>query len=123
MMKKILYIEDQPAQRDTITQMLELGGFEVAAAEDGLAGIDKAFIWQPDLILMDLRMPRLDGYEAIRKLRTAAEMSDVPIIVLSAQSTGNDRDKALEAGANAFIAKPIDLRHLVDTIINFLEQS
>jgi CheY-like chemotaxis protein len=121
-MKKILYIEDQPAQRDTITEMLALGGFEVAAAEDGLAGIDKAFTWHPDLILMDLRMPRLDGYEAIKKLRSNEAMENIPIIVLSAQATGNFREKALEAGANAFVPKPIDLRQLVTTIRRFLEE-
>jgi CheY-like chemotaxis protein len=121
-MKKILYIEDQPAQRDTITEMLALGGFEVAAAEDGLAGIDKAFTWHPDLILMDLRMPRLDGYEAIKKLRSNEAMENIPIIVLSAQATGNFREKAHEAGANAFVPKPIDLRQLVTTIRRFLEE-
>jgi CheY-like chemotaxis protein len=121
-MKKILYIEDQPAQRDTITEMLALGGFEVAAAEDGLAGIDKAFTWHPDLILMDLRMPRLDGYEAIKKLRSNEAMENIPIIVLSAQATGDFREKALEAGANAFVPKPIDLRQLVTTIRRFLEE-
>ena len=69
-MSKVLYIEDHPAQRDILAQMLELNGFEVATASDGQEGVEKTRAWLPDLILMDLRMPRMDGFEAIKIIRS-----------------------------------------------------
>jgi two-component system cell cycle response regulator DivK len=119
---KILYIEDHPAQRDIMAQMLELSGYEVAVASDGLEGVERARSWGPDLILMDLRMPRMDGFEAIRELRKDPDTADVPIIAISAWASAKHKDRAMEAGANDHFTKPVDLSRLLETINRFLNK-
>ena len=121
-MFKILYIEDHPAQRDIMAQMLELSGYEVAVACDGLDGVERARAWHPDLVLMDLRMPRMDGFEAIQELRKDAATADIPIIAISAWASAKHKERALEAGANEHFTKPVDLSRLLDTINRFLSQ-
>ena len=90
-MAKVLYIEDHPAQRDILAQMLELNGFQVAVASDGLEGVEKVRSWHPDLILMDLRMPRMDGFEAIRIIRSEQETTNIPIIAISAWASAKHK--------------------------------
>ena len=121
-MSKILYIEDHPAQRDIMAQMLELSGYEVAVASDGLEGVERARSWGPDLILMDLRMPRMDGFEAIRELRKDPDTADVPIIAISAWASAKHKVRAMEAGANDHFTKPVDLSRLLETINRFLSK-
>ena len=87
-MSKILYVEDHPAQRDIMAQMLELSGYSVAVASDGVEGVDQARAWNPDLILMDLRMPRMDGFEAIKILRSDPSTAGIPIIAIYDQKVG-----------------------------------
>jgi CheY-like chemotaxis protein len=117
---KILYIEDHPAQRDILAQMLTFHGFEVEVASDGLEGVDKAVAWLPDLILIDMRMPRLGGVETIRMIRGLDNLAQVPIIGLSAWTEGPQRDRILEAGANEHFTKPIYLDQLLPVIKAYL---
>ena len=121
-MFKILYIEDHPAQRDIMAQMLELSGYEVAVASDGVEGVDKARSWSPDLILMDLRMPRMDGFEAIRELRKNPHTVGIPIIAISAWASAKHKERAMDAGADEHFTKPVDLSRLLETIEGFLNQ-
>ncbi len=121
-MAKILYVEDHPAQRDIMAQMLELGGFEVDVAGDGIEGVEKATSWLPDIILMDLRMPRMDGFEAIETIRGIDETANIPIIAISAWASGKHKKRALDAGANEHFTKPVDLNRLMTTINNYLKE-
>jgi CheY-like chemotaxis protein len=113
---KILYIEDHPAQSDIMKQMLEFSGFQVVLAMNGEEGIEKARRDQPDIILMDLRMPGMGGIEAIRQLKQDAAVANIPVMVLSAWTSQRNRDDAYEAGAAKFLAKPVDTRRLIDEI-------
>ncbi|MEJ2560558.1 MAG: response regulator [Anaerolineae bacterium] len=121
-MSKILYVEDHPAQRDIMAQMLELSGYEVAVACDGIDGVEQAHSWCPDLILMDLRMPRMDGFEAIKLLRSDPETADIPIIAISAWASAKHKERALDAGADEHFTKPVDLSRLIETINRFLSR-
>jgi two-component system cell cycle response regulator DivK len=117
---KVLYIEDHPAQRDILAQMLELNGFEVSVASDGVEGVEKTRAWLPDLILMDLRMPRMDGFEAIKIIRSEQETAHIPIIAISAWASAKHKERALAAGANEHFTKPVDLNRLLTTIGRYL---
>jgi two-component system cell cycle response regulator DivK len=119
---RILYVEDHPAQRDIMAQMLELSGYEVAVACDGIDGVEQAHSWCPDLILMDLRMPRMDGFEAIKLLRSDPETADIPIIAISAWASAKHKERALDAGADEHFTKPVDLSRLIETINRFLSR-
>ena len=122
-MAKILYVEDHPAQRDIMAQMLELGGFEVDVASDGQEGVDKAVSWLPDIILMDLRMPRMDGFEAIQHIRKNDDTATTPIIAISAWASGKHKKRAMDAGANEHFTKPVDLNRLMATINTYLRKT
>jgi two-component system cell cycle response regulator DivK len=117
---KILYVEDHPAQRDIMAQMLELSGYEVAVASDGIDGLEQVRSWGPDLVLMDLRMPRMDGFEAIKELRKDPTTANLPIIAISAWASAKHKERAMEAGANEHFTKPVDLSKLLDTINSLL---
>ncbi len=120
-MSKVLYIEDHPAQRDILAQMLELNGYEVDTASDGQEGVEKTRAWLPDLILMDLRMPRMDGFEAIRIIRSEDQTASIPIIAISAWASAKHKERALAAGANEHFTKPVDLNRLLTTINRYLK--
>jgi CheY-like chemotaxis protein len=120
---KILYIEDNDDNVYMLKMRLELlGDFEVLAAENGEKGCEMAATEQPDLILMDLEMPVVDGWEATRRLRDNPQTRDVPIIALSAHALAGEREKALAAGCNEFDTKPIEFDRLVATIRQLLER-
>ena len=97
------------------------GDFEVITAEDGEKGCEKAVSERPDIILMDLQMPVMDGWEAARRLKSIPETSDIPIIGLSAHALAGERDKALGAGCDEFDTKPIEFERLVATIRRLYE--
>lgn len=120
-MAKILNVEDHPAQRDILAQMLELNGFQVAVASDGLEGVEKARSWLPDLILMDLRMPHMDGFEAIKILRSEEKTAYIPILVVSAWASTKHKARALVSGADEHFTKPVDLNKLLTTISRYLK--
>ena len=116
-MTKILYIEDNDDNVYMLKMRLELlGDFEVLAAENGEKGCEMAATEQPDLILMDLEMPVVDGWEATRRLRGSPTTRDIPIIALSAHALAGEREKALAAGCNDFDTKPIEFDRLVATL-------
>ena len=121
-MAKVLYIEDHPAQRDILAQMLELNGFDVDVASDGIEGVEKVQNWLPDLILMDLRMPRMDGFEAIKIIRAEEKTAQIPIIAISAWASAKHKERAIDAGADEHFTKPVDLNRLLTTIKRYLKE-
>jgi len=118
---KILYIEGHAILRSVYAQQLNLSAeFEVEVARNGQEGIEKAQAWQPDLILMGLRLPVMDGFETIAAMRRLPALAQVPIVVLSAWNTARHRQRAQRAGANAHLSPPIAADELVNTIKKFL---
>ena len=113
---RVLYVEDEKDLRDPISQMLEILGYEVDCAVNGAEGIDKAQSWQPDFILMDIRMPKVDGIEATRILRSNPITKTIPIFMLSAYDDAKTRACCRDVGANGFFAKPIDIEKIDATI-------
>ena len=119
-MPKILLVEDNEMNRDMLSRRLEKRGFEVVIAVDGQAGVNAARESRPDLILMDMSLPVMDGWEAARTLKAADDTRPIPIIALTAHAMSGDREKALEAGCDDFDTKPIDLARLLGKIEAFL---
>jgi two-component system, cell cycle response regulator DivK len=118
---KVLYIEDNEDNVYMLKMRLELlGDFEVLAAEDGEKGCAMAVSERPDIILMDLEMPVVDGWEASRRLKGNPQTRDIPIIALSAHALAGERAKALAAGCNEFDTKPIEFDRLVATVRRIL---
>ena len=116
-MTKVLYVEDNDDNVFMLKMRLELlGDFEVLAAEDGQKGCEMAATEQPDVILMDLEMPVVDGWEATRRLKGNPQTRDIPVIALSAHALGGEREKALAAGCDEFDTKPIEFDRLVATM-------
>ena len=120
-MPKLLYVEDNPDNVYMLTQRLSRRGFDVVVAGDGAEALALVRQEAPDLILMDLSLPELDGWEATRRLKADAATRDLPVIALSAHAMADDRDKALHAGCDAFETKPVDFPRLLDTIARLLE--
>jgi signal transduction histidine kinase len=120
MSKTILYVEDNAANRMLVRQVLEGVGYQVIEATDGLSGIKTAQEANPDLILMDINIPGMDGYEATTRIKSLPELSAVPIIALTAKVMAGDRERALAAGCDGYIAKPIDIDALPNQVAEFL---
>ena len=120
-MTKVLYVEDNDDNVYMLKMRLELlGDFEVLAAEDGEKGCEMAAAERPDIILMDLEMPVVDGWEATRRLRSNPQTRDIPVIALSAHALAGERERALAAGCNEFDSKPIEFDRLVATLRRIL---
>jgi CheY-like chemotaxis protein len=120
-MPKILLVEDNPELREMLTRRLVKRNFNVVLAGDGDEGCRMARTEQPDLILMDMNLPILDGWEATRQLKTAADTQSIPIIALTADAMAGDREKALQAGCNDYETKPVDLVTLLDKMQRLLQ--
>jgi CheY-like chemotaxis protein len=120
-MKKILIVEDVEFNRDLIVQLLE-DTYDVLTAADGAEGLQLAAREHPDLILMDLSLPVIDGWEATRRLKANAALHDIPIIALSAHAMMGDREKALQSGCDEYLSKPLDETLLFATLAGFLGQ-
>lgn len=120
-MAKILLVEDNEMNRDMLTRRLQRRGYEVENATDGREAVDRVEESQPDLILMDLSLPVLDGWEATEKIRQIPNFEDVPIIALTGRALESDRTRALESGCDAFETKPVDMPRLLEKITDFLE--
>lgn len=114
-MKKILIVEDVEWNRDLLVQLLE-GDYEVVQAEDGRQGLDMAQAEHPDLILMDLSLPQMDGWELAASIRGTEDIRDVPIIAVTAHAMAGDEERAMEAGCNDYITKPIDEDELLKKV-------
>ena len=115
-MPKILYVEDNDDNVYVMRGRLPRLGFEVVVAADGEQGVAMAATEAPDLILMDLRLPGIDGWEATRRIKAAPATKAIPVIALSAHAMAGDREKALEAGCDDYDTKPIDFPRLVEKI-------
>ena len=120
-MTKILLVEDNEMNRDMLSRRLKKKGFEVEIAVDGQEGVDKAKSISPDLILMDLSLPVLDGWGATKAIKANPDTSSIPIIALTAHAMAGDREKAMEAGADEYDTKPIDLKRLITKINSFIK--
>ena len=112
-MPKILLVEDNEMNRDMLSRRLQRKGYEVMIAVDGQLGVEMARSEVPDLILMDMSLPVIDGWEATRALKAAKETSSIPIIALTAHAMSTDRDKAIAAGCDDYDTKPIELSRLL----------
>lgn len=119
-MPKILVVDDDEMNRDMLSRRLLRKGYEVVLAVNGAEAIEKATLERPELILMDLSMPVLDGYEATRRLKGAAVTTAIPIIGLSAHAMVGDREKALAAGCDDYDTKPVELPRLLGKVEAFL---
>jgi two-component system cell cycle response regulator DivK len=122
MSKRILVVEDQEDNRRIIRDLLMSAGFELIEATDGAAGVRLAEAERPDLILMDIQLPVLDGHEATRRIRQNAELRAIPIVVVTSYALSGDDAKAMAAGANAYVAKPSSPRQLLATIRQLLPE-
>jgi two-component system cell cycle response regulator DivK len=115
-MTKILLVEDNEMNRDMLSRRLERRGYQVLIALDGEQGVAKAQSEAPDLILMDMTLPVLDGWEAARRLKGAPETQAIPIIALTAHAMVGDREKAIEAGCDDYDTKPVEFQRLLEKI-------
>jgi two-component system cell cycle response regulator DivK len=122
-MSKILLVEDNEMNRDMLTRRLERKGFEVVVAINGKVGIDMASSSNPDIILMDLSLPVIDGWEATRQIKGDPATQSIPVIALTAHAMAGDEQRALEAGCDDYDTKPIDFKRLLGKIENYISGS
>ena len=120
MSKRILVVEDQLDNRQIMHDLLESAGYEVLEAHSGDEGIALAENEQPDLILMDIQLPGVDGYEATRQIKAKAELREIPIIAVTSYALSGDKAQAIEAGCDAYFAKPVSPRNLLAKIREYL---
>ena len=123
MTRQILVVEDQEDNRRIIRDLLTSTGYELIEATDGAAGVRLAGSARPDLILMDIQLPVLDGHEATRRIKQDPELRHIPIIVVTSYALSGDDNKAMAAGADAYVAKPFSPRQLLATIRKFLPEA
>ena len=119
-MSKILLVEDNEMNRDMLTRRLERKGFEVVIAVNGQAGVDMASSANPDIILMDLSLPVMDGWEATRRLKADSATQSIPVIALTAHAMSGDEVKARAAGCDDYDTKPVNFNRLLEKIGNLL---
>jgi len=120
-MAKILLVEDNEMNRDMLSRRLERKGFEIEIAIDGQEGVQKAKSVNPDLILMDMSLPIIDGWEATRQIKADEATKKIPVIALTAHAMADDRTKALEVGCDDYDTKPIELSRLLEKINSALK--
>jgi two-component system cell cycle response regulator DivK len=123
MTKRILVVEDQADNRQILRDLLTSEGYRVIEAQDGEEGVRAAAAERPDLILMDIQLPRLDGYEATRRIKADPALRAIPIIVVTSYSLSGDEAKARAAGCDDFVPKPYSRRQLMDKISQYLPKS
>lgn len=122
-MPRILLVEDIELHRDVMSRWLIRWGYEVTLAVDGEEAVSKAHSHKPDLILMDLGLPKIDGWEAARRLKADAETRQIPIIALTSYAMEDDREKALAAGCDEYFFKPADFKRLQEMIKTLLQRT
>jgi CheY-like chemotaxis protein len=120
-MAKILLVEDNEMNRDMLARRLQRRGYEVVLAEDGEKAVAMSRSEQPDLILMDLSLPVMDGWEATRTIKADASTTEIPVIALTAHALESDRTKALETGCDDFATKPVDITSLLEQMEALLD--
>ncbi len=122
-MARILLVEDDELSRDMLSRRLIRRGYQTLLAVDGIQGVAMACSERPDLILLDMRLPRLDGWQVARKLKATSETRAIPIIALTAHAVAGDRQRALEAGCDDYEAKPVDLPRLLEKMETLLDNA
>ena len=122
-MAKILLVEDNEMNRDMLSRRLMRKGYDVVMAEDGEQGVAMAVAESPDLILMDMSLPVIDGWEATRRIKASPQTGAIPIVALTAHAMASDRDDALKAGCDDYDTKPVELQRLLEKIERLLESS
>ena len=120
---QILYIEDNPGNRMLVRRILEAEGFSIAEATDGLAGLEMAAEMRPDLILLDINLPEIDGYDLAKRFRDTPGLQQVPILAVTANVMQGDRERTLEAGCDGYIQKPIDVDRLPEQVRAALQKN
>ncbi|MCP4257581.1 MAG: response regulator [Planctomycetes bacterium] len=120
-MAKILLVEDNEMNRDMLSRRLIRRGFDVVIAVDGAQGADMAVSEAPDLILLDMSLPVMNGWDVAQKLKADSNTSGIPIIALTAHAMGGDREKALDAGCNEYETKPVEFKRLLEKMNSFLD--
>jgi two-component system, cell cycle response regulator DivK len=116
----ILVVEDNERNLKLLRDVLEYAGYDVRVARTGEDGVSQAASEPPDLVLMDLQLPGIDGLEALRRLRDSPRTADIPVVAVTAQAMKQDRERALEAGFNGYVEKPISVRAFPDQVRGFL---
>ena len=122
MTKRILMIEDSEDNRQIIRDLMESVGYNLIEAEDGAAGVAMAIEHRPDLILMDIQLPVMDGYEACRRIKADPELRHIPIIAVTSYALSGDETKTKAAGCDGYVAKPFSPRQLLAKMNEFLER-
>jgi len=120
MPRKVLVVEDNEDSRELVVKVLKNKGYLVIAAVDGEEAVEKAIAEKPDLILLDISLPKLDGYEVAKKLKSLAEFQEIPIVALTAHAMKGDREKVIVAGFEGYITKPINVRELPDQLKSYI---
>ena len=121
-MAKILLVEDNEMNRDMLSRRLERKGYALVIAVDGQQGVDLARSEKPDLILLDMSLPVIDGWEAARQIKSADDTKDIPVIALTAHAMAGDKEKALQAGCDEYDTKPVELPRLLGKIQTLLDK-
>ena len=121
-MRTILVVEDQEDNRQILRDLLGSAGFRMVEAHDGVQALTVARSQRPDLILMDIQLPLVDGYQATRSIKRDPELKHIPIITVTSYALSGDEQRARDAGCDAYVAKPYSTRHLLAKIGQFLEQ-
>ena len=119
---RVLVVEDEKDNMDLFCQILNFHGCQVLQAKDGREAINMAQSEEPDLILMDLSLPALDGWEATRTIKAIPHLAEIPIIALTAHAMVGDRERALEAGCDGYISKPIEVARFFDNLLKYLPE-
>lgn len=120
-MYKILLVEDNEVNSDMLSRRLVKKNFDVSIARDGEEGIQKAFAIKPDIILMDLSLPKIDGWEATRRIKANKDTEMIPLIALTAHAMVDDREKAIQAGCDDYDTKPVEFERLISKIETLLK--
>ena len=120
MSKRILVVEDQEDNRQILRDLLGMAGYDMVEAHDGAEGVAKASEHKPDLILMDIQMPVMDGYEATRQIKANPELKGIPVIAVTSYALSGDEQKARDAGCNDYIAKPYSPRQMLAKVRGIL---
>ena len=120
MPRKILIVEDNDDSRELAVKVLKNKGFETVEAADGEAAVERAIAETPDLILLDISIPKMDGYEVAKKLKGLDKFADIPIVALTAHAMKGDREKVISAGFEGYISKPINVREFPDQVKSYL---
>jgi two-component system cell cycle response regulator DivK len=123
MVKTILIIEDEPRNMKLLRDLLQRFGYEIIEATDGEQGVEMAKARIPNLILMDIMMPKMDGYEATRIIKADAKTKHIPVIALTSFAMKGDKERAFESGCEGYIAKPVEIQEVLKTVEHFLPRN